>query len=64
MPFDNNQLQNPISPACNTCKHFILFSNPPRCKAFPAGIPDEILSGDDDHREPFRGDNGIQYEPE
>lgn len=63
MPFDPNNFSHPVSPACSTCKHFIDFSNPPRCKAFPGGIPSEILDGDDDHTTPFRGDNGIQYEP-
>jgi hypothetical protein len=33
------------------------------CKAFPSGIPDEILQGEHDHREPYSGDNGILYEP-
>lgn len=64
MPFDENQFQQPVEPPCNTCKHFTLFSNPPRCRAFPTGIPEMILSGENDHREPVRGDNGIQYEPE
>lgn len=64
MPFDENNFSQPVQPACNTCKHFTLFSIPPRCKAFPTGIPAEILKGYDDHRQPVRGDNGIQYEPE
>lgn len=35
-----------------------------KCKAFPQGIPETILHGRWDHREPFEGDNGILYEPE
>jgi hypothetical protein len=53
---------NPTIPACNTCKHFKLFSDPPSCAAFRA-IPDEILNGEEDHKLPVRGDHGIQYEP-
>jgi hypothetical protein len=34
------------------------------CKAFPERIPDEIAYGDNLHLEPFKGDNGIQYEPQ
>ena len=33
------------------------------CKAFPWGIPKQILDGDHDHNEPFKGDNGIRFEP-
>jgi hypothetical protein len=32
------------------------------CKAFPKGIPDEIAYGDNLHTEPFKGDNGIQFD--
>jgi len=48
-----------ISVQCLTCKH--LFDNT-ICKAFSKGIPIEILSGKFDHRKPFKGDNGIQFE--
>jgi hypothetical protein len=33
------------------------------CRAFPHGIPEEIRRGEHQHREPFPGDGGIQYEP-
>jgi len=34
------------------------------CKAFPDGIPDEILSGKDKHKEPYDGqENNLVFEP-
>jgi len=33
------------------------------CKAFPGGIPEEILTGEHDHKNQYDGDNGIQFEP-
>ena len=32
------------------------------CSAFPNGIPLEIIGGLHLHREPFKGDNGIQWD--
>ena len=52
---------NVSHPACNTCRHFKLMSNPPSCKAFKK-IPSEILGCENDHRNPMEGDNGIQWE--
>ena len=33
------------------------------CKAFPDIIPEKIIDNKFDHREPYEGDNGIQFEP-
>lgn len=34
-----------------------------RCKAFPRGIPFEILNGKVMHTKPYPNDNGILFEP-
>lgn len=46
---------------CATCKHRDK-KDTLKCKAFPLGIPQVILSGENQHRESFPGDHGIQYE--
>ncbi|MDQ0191572.1 hypothetical protein J2S03_003443 [Alicyclobacillus cycloheptanicus] len=33
------------------------------CDAYPAGIPEEIRYWEVDHRKPYKGDNGVLYEP-
>lgn len=43
---------------CFICQHLI---DGTACKAFPNGIPTEVLDGDFDHLEPIEGDNGIQF---
>jgi len=36
---------------CSWCKHFRRLEG--GCDAFPDGIPDEIVSGDNDHSKPL-----------
>jgi len=47
-------------PICFTCKYLL---QDMKCKAFPKGIPEKILTGEHDHTKPFKGDNGIRFEP-
>lgn len=54
---------------CTMCAHFGATDDPENpdlvsCTAFPAGIPDEILTQAYDHRNPFEGDNGVLFTPD
>jgi hypothetical protein len=52
------------SKVCIGCRHWRLHDGR-TCDAFPErdSIPLEIWLGDNDHRQPFPGDHGIQFEP-
>ena len=46
---------------CELCKNFVF---PWYCEAFgEQKIPEEIYAGGYDHRQPYKGDNGIRFEP-
>jgi len=53
-------------PLCVICRRLVRNSmrdRPMKCEAFPDGIPGQILSNWFDHRDPYRGDHGLQFEP-
>ncbi len=50
-----------LIPICMVCKHHKAKF---KCPAFPNGIPDEILNGNNDHSKPLpEQDNDIVFEP-
>ena len=56
-----------INPNCIDCLYFgedtdkSRKTDRPACKAFPKGIPDEILNAEVLHDKSYPGDNGIRY---
>jgi len=45
------------------CRHLTWDKGEPvTCRAFPAGIPEEIFLNGFDHRKPYPGDHGIRFE--
>jgi hypothetical protein len=52
-----------FSPVCSGCRHLKEMYKTRRCAAFPNGIPPEIWLGQNDHRQPYPGDQGIQFAP-
>ena len=50
-------------PICLDCDHFHYEDKKKNvCDAYKEGIPEEILDSSVDHRKPYKGDNGIQFE--
>jgi len=51
---------NIINTLCIEC---VNYNGAEECRAFPEGIPSDILNGSFVHDKPHEGDNGIQFEP-
>mgnify|MGYP001575305508 CR=1 FL=1 len=51
------------APICLDCKHLRESKVGILCDAFPDGIPKPIILTEVEHRQPYPGDQGIQYEP-
>lgn len=50
-----------LPPICEACAHRFAQMGY-ACSAFPDGVPSEIVDDGFDHRQPFDGDQGIQFE--
>jgi len=50
------------APICLDCKHYYKGALGFSCKAYPEGIPKEIMTSEIDHKKPYKNDNGIQLE--
>lgn len=49
--------------SCATCKHINEWNGEYTCKAFPNGIPDQILNGENKHTKPTKSqENKIVFE--
>lgn len=60
---DDTVFDHPVySPVCTLCRHLKSLEYR-TCTAFPDGIPYEIWDGENDHTKPYKGDNGILFEP-
>ena len=46
---------------CHSCRRFTPGWNGPTCSAFPEGIPEQIIKGGFDHRQPYPGDGGQRF---
>lgn len=51
------------SPICIVCKRYDRDAEEIVCEAYPKGIPAAIRETRVDHRKPYRGDHGLQFEP-
>jgi hypothetical protein len=55
-----------VMPICMLCKHYHQPQEGDQtlmCNGYPVRIPEAILFSSVDHRQPYAGDKGIQFEP-
>jgi len=52
-----------ITGQCFNCTNLFEHSEHLACIAFPDGIPEDILTGQFDHRNEHEGDHGFRYKP-
>lgn len=50
-----------LPPQCLTCARWD-GAGTKSCEAYPTQIPDEIWDGNVDHRDPYKGDHGLQWQ--
>ena len=52
-----------IMPNCMSCEHAIELNTTGKstCKAFPMGIPHELIHGELSHKTSYPGDHGIRF---
>jgi len=50
-------------PQSNQCIECVHYRGMITCDAFPDRIPEAVITGEHDHREPYPGDNGVRFEP-
>jgi hypothetical protein len=59
---DADLRQTHFSPICMWCSRLVDYGIDRQCDAFPDGIPSAIWEGEVDHRAPYPGDQGVQFE--
>lgn len=58
---DSEAFKGFVSPVCSFCKNWHYFKD--SCEAFKK-IPSEIWEGKNNHKKPFKNDQGIMFEPD
>ena len=52
-----------INIQCKRCEYFYNGRDYFSCKAYPKGIPPEIITGNHNHVNRYKGDNNITFKP-